>query len=243
MNANDKKIQELARILDATLAQVNVSGLSDGTNALQIIKFLNSFDNMDKFISPEFKETIEQQISMSYSKKNVREHIKKIYTFPLNTYLPWVNINIDFNTMDKLKKIITEISFKLKIHDGKVYAFPNTDIKHIVYNELKPFLPSNIIEHNEITHLSIINSNIVYDCGLEEIQKFNLQYTDPFIVNIIGVNSTISNDWAPFSKCYVIVFESDYIDKYVHDFNNKFDKQINISKHMTFGIISRSLWD
>ena len=88
-NTNDFKIQELVRILDATLCDLNPNGLSTGQNCLNIIKFISSFEGFDKFVSTELNDAMKREIVLSDGKQNVREHVKKILMYPRTTYLPW----------------------------------------------------------------------------------------------------------------------------------------------------------
>ena len=52
--ANIEKIQELMRILDATLSEVNPDGLFNGFNAMNIIRFLCQFPNMSVYAGKDF---------------------------------------------------------------------------------------------------------------------------------------------------------------------------------------------
>lgn len=208
--------------------------------------------------------------SESDEKANFREHVKKIYMFPKTGYGPMTNLNLGAVTypdiFNELQSTVSKIKFSLELLDGKVYAVPtqsgidmiNSDLipyvvpqpelKDIIFDSLIGLLlregsetKTNVCKNMEKSHITVVNSNIVYDCVNDKVKDFLEGYKDLFSVKIGDVSTTVSEDWAPFSRCYVIGIQSDYIDKFVDDFNKQFNKQIKVSKHMTFAIVPRSM--
>ena len=90
-----ERIQELMRVLDATLATVNPQGLVDGKNAMSFINFISQVPNMESFVGKDFMSLINNQLESSANKENAREHVKKIWTYPKHAYEPWINAEID----------------------------------------------------------------------------------------------------------------------------------------------------
>jgi len=92
MPNNIEQIQELTRILDATLSIVNHQGLPTGQNAKRIIEFIAKFPGMETFVGENFSELMETELKNSEIKENVREHIKKIWMYPKYEYDPWTKV-------------------------------------------------------------------------------------------------------------------------------------------------------
>ena len=241
---NDFKIQELIRVIDATLGDVNPKGLQTGQNALSIIKFLSSFPGLDGFVTTNFLAEIENQVQLSATKENVRENVSKVLMFPRNAYLPWIDYPCDKELMTEIQQKVSEITFKIRIVEGKVYGLCQSKqtLNQIVFAHLKDNLPSNLKENNETCHVTIINSNIVSDVGLEKVESFIQSFDTEFCINTGEIKSTFSEDWSRFSECYVVEITCPYIDSFLNSFNETFGKNIKIAKHITFAIKPRSLW-
>jgi len=240
---NEFKVQELTRILDATLETINPEGLHTGSNAISIIAFLSSFPGFSKFVTPEFYEHIREQLKLSGEKENVREHVKKILTYPRTGYLPWVNFIINPEIIEEIREEVCNITFKISLIDGKVYALCISEKKlnEVVFNHVKESL--NFLEQNtESCHITIVNSNIVSDIGESDVEAFISEFDKEFTVTIGNIKSTFSEDWSRFGECYVIEVQCTYIDDFLFKFNQRFNKNIKIAKHTTFAIKPRSLW-
>jgi hypothetical protein len=81
--------QELVRIMDSTLSLINPSGLINGENTLEIIKFLKYFPGMIEKLNesdPNFIPFMQEQFESSIDKENKRESVKKILTYPQTQY-------------------------------------------------------------------------------------------------------------------------------------------------------------
>jgi hypothetical protein len=174
----------------------------------------------------------------------------------------------------KTKLSLLFSQFVLKIIDGKVYAIPfiepetkegeeehkdcrlsETDYRNFILVNLKDHLEENCrlngSDYSKLTvnpeppHVTIINSNIVSDCNIDEVKTFVSNFHKPFQIEFGKIKTTISNDWPLFSRCYVTEIKSDTLNYFIKQFNEKFKdklkKPIVISTHITFAIIHRSL--
>jgi len=240
---NTERIQELIRTLDATLSKVNPEGLPTGHNAILITNFLMEFPNMKSYIDPEFTNVINEQSKLSSNKTNVREHVKKILMYPKYEYDAWTNVNINNDTLNTIHNNLSTVEFKFCIIDGKVYATPTSgQLSDLIFNATKYFLPTDVISNTECSHVTVVNSNIVHDIGIDKVTDFVNKYQNTFHLNYFDIKSTVSRDWCVFSKCYVIQIKSEYMNTFINDFNSTFQKSIKPNAHITFGIVPRSLF-
>lgn len=242
-NTNEFKFQEMIRILDATLAEINPKGLLDGQNCRSIIRFFSSLEGFDKFVSKEFAEHIDQEFGNTKESGNVRGPVKKVLMYPRMSYLPWVDFETLPKILDEIKEDSKRVGFKLQIIDGKVYGscISVIQLDEIVFDKVKDQLPS-LQPNTEPCHITIVNSNIVADIGQANVEKFIKDFDQEFTVTTGKIKSTFSEDWSVFSECYVIEIECPYIDDFLSKFNQEFGKNINPAKHITFAIKLRSLW-
>jgi len=126
--------------------------------------------------------------------------------------------------------------------DGKVYLCPTTgSFSDLIYNQTKNLFDECIVPNTEASHVTVINSNIVYDIGVEKVTEFVSENPKEFCLNFGNIKSTTSNDWSVFSKCYVIEISSEYLSNFITEFNNRFKKSIKPSPHITFAIKLRKL--
>lgn len=177
------KIQELARVLDATLNEINPKGLSTGQNCLSIIKFLSSFEGFRIFVSHDFVECIEQEMQKAEGKENVREHVKKILTYPRTGYPPWKEFETSPQIIEDIRYEAREVKFKLQIVEGKVYGMCTSEKKlnELVFDKMKNYLPSLKLNF-ETCHITIVNSNVIADIGLSNVEKFIEEFDHDFTV-------------------------------------------------------------
>lgn len=246
LNENNFKFQELVRIVDATLGNINEKGLNDGTNCLNVINFLANFKGMETFIGNEFKSFIDKEMDAAKNKENVREHVKKILMYPNFSYPPWVPVNVSDYLLDQMKEEIQGIKFQITLVNGKVYGLCISDTKltDIVYDKLieHNILDDSLEKNIETCHITLVNSNVVHDLGIDNIKEFISKYNDEFAVTTGKIKSTFSEDWSRFSDCYVIEIFCEYINNFLADFNSHFKKSIKMSPHITFAIKSRDLF-
>lgn len=239
---NDYEFQEFCRVMDATAGKYNYEGLLTGRTCLDFI--LSQVYHIKGFVSDELLKLIIDEIELSQGKSNVREHVKKILTYPLKGYLPWriIDTNVSFESFQKLNNI----NFRFVIQDGKVYGYSPERIAEIIYNELKQILPESIVLNPETpndTHITLVNSNVVYDIGFDNVLSFVDRYSNiEFNVEFGQIKSAESYDWSPFSECYVIGIRSDAINYFLSDFNTTFNKNLKPFPHITFAIKSRALF-
>jgi hypothetical protein len=246
---NDKKVQELIRVIDATLNNINPDGLTIGQNCLLTINFLNSVPNINNFISSEFQTLINDEVKKTQDKKNVREHVKKILIYPQKIYSPMSDVKMDDTIIKKINVYADKCPFHINIVNGKVYASCIMDSEYsltsIAYDLTHDKLEDNVIKNTEPCHITLINSNIVADIGLYEVKKFIYEQEkyDVFFISTGKIKTTISEDWTLFSRCYVIEIESKFIQSFLKDFNKQFNLTIKIVPHITFAIKPRDLFN
>lgn len=237
-STNDFKFQELCRTVDATTSSYNHNGLINGTSCLAFINIQVPY--VKGYVSNLFYELITREIALAEGKTNVREHVKKILTYPLKGYLPWKEHDYVLNCD------VSDIKFNIFIKDGKVYAFSPDIMATRIYNLVHP--PNTILnpENAQDTHITLVNSNIVADIGIGKINSFIDEYFKykfkEFSVNIENVKSTVSYDWPVFSECYVIEVISNTISHFIESFNDEFNKKVNPILHVTFAVKPRSLF-
>ena len=229
--SNDSKFQELVRVLDATLANVNPDGLITGHNTVSIIRFLSSFEGMNSFISPDLHHLI-NDLATTDGKDNVRGPVKKILMYPLTQYPPWNDIGIQFTESPLFR-------FQICLLEGKVYAacisIPNlTDYVFDTVNLV------GFKKNKEKCHITLVNSNIVYDLGMDRVKQFIANWQEEFPVVLGKVKTTESLDWSPFKECAVVEVSSDYLTNFINAFGAL--KSIKPSTHVTFASKSRDLF-
>jgi hypothetical protein len=241
MEAHIQQIQELSRVIDATLASVDHNGLIKGHTAMDTIKFLINRPGMEKYVGEEFFKFVNSEFEQANGKINIREHVKRIWTYPNFKYEPWNILDIDKSDVSRVKSVLKLCTFNPEVKDGKVFFVPNTNISNNVYNILRYYLNDDIVPNTESSHLTIINSNIVADIGIDKVVKFVKNYDIANDIEFEEIKHTESYDWSVFSKCYVIAIKSDTINNFVNNFNKDFNKTVKLSLHMTFAIKPRSI--
>lgn len=230
----DSKFQELARILDATLAEVNPEGLPNGQNAFRIIRFLREFPGMVDVLSPEFIKHIDQQLGYA----NVRREVKSIYTYPESGYAPWSIVLTETEKLSKANSIIEKKIFTPSIVKGKVYLISD----NVVDELFQLFKHDSFVKNPENSHITLVNSDVVARIG-EDVVKQYINDTKPIFKLSSGlVKSTYSRDWPVFSECRVLEVGSKELSEWIIKFNLHFKTSITPSTHITFAVIPRSLF-
>ena len=241
-SSNDFKFQELARILDATLGGINPEGLVTGQNALKILEFLSNFDCMDHFVSTEFMQHIKKEIAASESKINVREQVKKILVYPRVGYAPWNEFHVNDEDLSVIKQQTKDIKFKIALVEGKVYAqcLSPITINDVIFDFMKSKLGPEFVKNVETSHVTLVNSNVVADIGIDKVQDFINQWQESFSLETGKIKSTFSEDWSRFSECFVVEIFCNYLTQFIQAFSSL--KKINPTLHMTFAIKPRDLF-
>lgn len=111
--SNDYKFQEFCRVSAATASKYDKEGLLNGKWILQFIQ--SQLQLVKGFISQELYSLITQELELSQGKDNVREHVKRILTFPLQGYLPWILHTV--NT-EEVAKECANFDFHFTIKNG-----------------------------------------------------------------------------------------------------------------------------
>lgn len=236
-----EKIQELIRVVDATLQNVSHDGLVTGQTGIKFVKFLLSVDNIEQFVGEEFHQHLQQQVLASENKNNQRAELKKVLMYPKFAYDPWIPLTIDQNKLRNVHQFLNTIPFKLNIIDGKIYAVP-THIPNLVqhiFDSLKEAIHPQY-KVNTLSQVTLVNSDVI--ASINGVYEFLNNYQDEFTLTFGQLKSTTSNDWCVFSSCLVIEISSDYIQQFLHDFNKKYDKALKPSTHFTFAVVPRSLF-
>jgi len=245
-NDNVYKFQELVRTVDATLATINPKGLIDGKNTLKLIQFLSTFEGMSEFLPEEYVDYIKYKASTVESKDNVRGEVKNILMYPELTYKPWANVEFDTQTID-----VSQIKFKIELVDGKVYASCISDpcLSKTMFDAFhsstcqSPEHKNSMLKPNsEHCHITLVNSNVVYDIGSDKVKKLiDSKFTHEFNVQIGHIKSTFSRDWSVFGNCYVVEVSSPELTQFIEEF--KVFKVIKPTTHVTFASVHRNLFD
>lgn len=260
-----KGFQELVRIVDATLHKIDPQGVVTGIGTMQTIQGILERNGLKESLGKDFCDFITQQYNDSLQpdtndfKPNVREYVKKILFYPNTAYSPWEEIAINYpGDRNRLDAIASTLKFQLRLVDGKIYAMPvpgnnAIDYRIQILNLLKPHLTvqasSGIIVNPEPQHITVINSNIVSDCGLEDVTNFVTKFNEtvyPVIhITFDKIKTTVSEDWSLFSRCYVVGIDSPELNNFIEQFNETFKemlkKPLAVSTHTTFAVLPRSL--
>lgn len=254
-----KGFQELVRVIDATLHKIDSWGVVTGVGTMQTIQGLLQRDGLRGSLDKDFCDFVTQQYNGSLQpgtqifKENVREYVKKILTFPLSSYPPWEEILIPDENRDRLDKISSLLKFQLRMIDGKVYAIPIPgnnviDYRLQVLNLLRNQISDDVIVNPEPQHITVINSNIVSDCGSENVMNFLTSFntvTSTIHINFNKIKTTVSDDWSLFSRCYVLGIDSLELNDFIKQFNEMFKEMLKkpliVSTHTTFAILPRTL--
>ena len=87
----------------------------------------------------------------------------------------------------------------------------------------------------------IVDSSIVSQVDENKLNEFVSGYKT-FKVKPKAVKTTVSKDWARFSRCYVLEIESSDILEFLGNFNTTFDAKARvILPHLTFAIKPRDI--
>ncbi len=237
------EFQELVRTLDATIGEKNVKDLNNGLSALKIIKCL--LEMLENTLPKDYVKFVNEQINESEDKENVRGEIKKILMYPNFKYLPW---QIFPTKIRIVNDILNKIFFKIELCDGKVYANCVSDIKltDVFYNAVRNTEYHKLLTGSDVNteacHITLVNSNVVYDVGADKIEKFiNENFNQQFTIDTGETKNTFSKDWSVFGQCFVVEIICPLVDKFIEQFSKEFVK-INPSTHITFATTPRSLW-
>lgn len=246
--ARDERVQELARCLDATLASVNSEGLASGQNLLAIWQFLLGFPNMDMYITREFLEFVRLQLVQAEEayvdqNSNLRKHMKQILMWPTQKYEPWEAFAVDFRPMQQVAALFQKAVFRLGIVHGKLYAVCLTD--DLCQQIFAIVQPDGLKPSSEVCHITLINSDVVAGIGVENMQQVvdTWNHRD-IVVEPVKFQKTTSRDWTPFSTCVVVIVQSDLLNEFVNEVNERFGCKIgNGDKHVTIAVQPRTLWN
>ncbi|SNW62450.1 Hypothetical protein ORPV_546 [Orpheovirus IHUMI-LCC2] len=239
-----EKVQELMRVLDATLYEVNKDGAPNGQNSILISKFLLSFPGMKEYVGDKYYDCVDNNIKAAEEKiekdknANVREQTKNMWMYPNYKYDPWNVLEVDNEVK---KEELQSIKFKIEFVDGKVYAKAEEHFTSKAFDLYKHYL-TGLVPNVETSHITLVNSNVVYKLGNDKVQNFVNNYMEEFTVTVGDVKHTVSRDWARFSVCYVLEVASEYVNKFLSDFNEEFKTNIKPSPHVTFAIKPRTLF-
>jgi hypothetical protein len=205
-----------------------------------------------------------------YEKKNpnVRRAVKKLWTFPMETFPKWNQLTSsnddskDVATVIKLANEILKSDIKAspKLVHGKIYLtltgfrttlWNNCRIVGIDLGKLIPLLSRPLIENIETEHVTLVNSDVLARVCASETEKKLLTEllekwsTKSFSFTVSGLQHTISLDWARFGICLVAAIDLASclpLQEFMTDFNDLFGKKekVNIpSPHVTLAIDPR----
>ncbi len=241
---HDFAIQELIRILDATLWSVgNEKNGHSGYNAVKIIQFLAAWEGMEQYVSPELFQLMRD---CKMAGENVRGPVKQILTYPRKGYAPWQETKVREDVLQEIAKTTEDIAFSLQIVHGKLYAVSEKSLPAVVYRILQdqqPDIVAGLSPNIEASHITLVNSNEVDRIGLDKVQDFVEQFAGKRITIRTGkIAWTFSEDWSRFGKCVVIKITSETLDEILTRFNTVFGTSLKPSPHVTFAIASRDLF-
>lgn len=239
--SNIHNIQELTRVFDAVVSQVNNPGLHDGTNASTFLNFLMQIPGLEKYVGFDYYNLIQNELKLTQNKTNHREHVKKLFMYPKYDYDPWIIVNIDRHVLGSVVEKLQNISFSFKMINGKVYLTTDSqNISEQIIESIQQYLDPSVKPNPEASHVTVVNSNVVSDIGQDKVENMLKQYDKRFNLSFGKIKSTVSRDWSLFSLCYVIEAGSLYLNQFVSKFNDTFGTKIRISPHITFATKLRS---
>lgn len=219
----------------------------DGLDSLQEIKKTFLVAN----ISDEFRTFIKTHLSqVKEDSINVREQVKKIWTYPLSGYLKW-NYLESKEILKDVNSVILDVKPKLQIIDGKIYCtLPkiNDNISKLTLPIAQKLGVEGLVPNFESEHITIVNSNVLakiyYSNNKNKIDLLLEKYNDCTNKDIVinEFKHTISLDWSPFSVCVVVGIKSNWLTEFCTNFVEILDNKTLYkipSLHLTTLVLPR----
>lgn len=264
MNQNIVGFQELVRVIDATIYKVDPESVNTGISTMRQIMNLIQCNGIRQAIGDEFNNFILQQnqsasMDANNYKPNVREFVKKILMYPAQGYEPWTEVYVNDDEMNKFMELAQDLQFTITIIDGKVYAVCDTmdtvdyreqflTILRDHYQTISGSDKSKLVVNPESQHITVINSNICSDIGIDHVADFVNEFNkdnESLKIKFGKIKTTVSNDWPLFSRCYCIGIESKELNDFITKFNQRFKdclkKPVSVSLHTTIAVVPRTL--
>ena len=211
-----------------------------GHSTYHLLRTELEFPGMRDYLEKDFVEFLERKLAnINPHETNIRGPIKEILMWPNFKYDPWEILDIDVETSGLVEKMFSETKFKLVMSDGKIYAMADHHIAPSLHQLLEKYLPAKSIPNNESCHITVVNSDKVHAVDSDKVTEFLEKYQEEFTVSCREIKSTVSKDWCPFSRCWVVSLDCFYLRNFISDFNQLFGLGIKPSLHITFAIVSR----
>lgn len=260
LSDNIFRFQELARIIDATLANVNRKDIPTGNNTMRIITFLADFPGMKEYIGDDFYNSIPRFIEENRALPNAdgivnfRGPVKKILMYPKTSYPEWKNHGVPSYTVEVIEEVLSDRKFHLEIVNGPLFAVLeqknfSREIYYGISDENGRYDEKDYEAQDGPDvkcHVSLVPSNVVAEIGESKVQDFVNAFVmvngDKFGVEFVDLKSTFSEDWSRFGHCLVMGVRSDYIDEFLSKFNAKFNRNIKPCLHITIASVNRDLF-
>lgn len=247
---NDFRIQELARVIDATLGNVNPGGLATGQNAHAVLRFLRDFPNMERFVSGEFYQLMRAELDVARAEDatiNVRAAVKRCMTYPRKGYAPWNIVACTEEQCTTMRRAAEGAVFRIEIVDGKVYAVCKSQptLTRRLYDAAIDTRDSRMECNDEACHITLVNSDVVACAGEGAIRELiAANAPDAFAIALPTgqIKTTFSEDWSRFSECAVVDVHSQVIDGFLAAFNERFGTSLRPAMHVTFAVTPRDLF-
>lgn len=250
-------LQELSRTLSTEIAASSSSpsktGSDDGKVSLAIIKCLRQ--GMDCLLSASFKKFIDTEVKLAEGKENVRGHVRDIWMYPLKGYMDWVTMPKEQS--EPIMKVAGEVlpscpKSLVAIH-GKTVKLAVDGFTVKLWDTAKATMPHiipgvKLTQNPDASHLTLVYSDVLASVDAKEFNDFfqsEKKGLEAAIIKPTSVAHTVSLDYAPFSVCVVVRFESDAVKEFLERLNKRFEaflkKPVSPSLHITIAILPRSL--
>jgi hypothetical protein len=243
--SNDSKFQELIRLLDATLSDVNTEGSENGNNALSIVRFLSNFPGMSMYISEGFQKCISNEFRKSKNKANVKDNVNEILLYsndePDSEISPIPNEVIQ-NINDEIGKI----KFRIQFVGQKIIAHSSSNIIQMIYHKCKDYISKECIVNDVESYLVLVSEKDIINVEQEynelSIKNFCKKFSEIITLKVKTIQSSFQKQLSCASDILTVEIESPSIDNFIEQFNVRFNKDVEMQKHCTFAVKMRSLW-
>lgn len=236
--------QEEARRRTATTWNEQDKDGQLGWTAVRIVQTMLNEPNWRDQTTEEYRGVVEQELKTCKYPENVRGQVKRIWTWPLQGYLPWNDLPAAESkaVICACRKLMHDAKFGLV--NGKLYLripgfvealWSTVDMKAVL-PDLKAPLRANV----ETSHITLVNSDVLAKCDRKILDNLLQKYeTVPVDLECTKVAHTVSLDWARFSICVTVHLQSSCLAQFISDFNSVCSANLRVPPFITVAIMPR----
>jgi hypothetical protein len=230
----DSKFQEFARIIEATLAELNPEGANNGQNGLATIIYLRSI--LDKKLSPDF---VKYMNGCNFA-VDVPEVIEKIYLYP-ETKRSIAHVVITPPAMLEQARLLFESKIFVPMISNNAIYFSTMDGTNLIPELFNIFKPRNYTHYPRITGLVVagIDSTKI---GKNKISDYILKTKPMFRISSGRAVVRDVNEFGLYSEVMGVEIKSDELLAWLAEFYKQFNPSLSVPDLIfTFAIKDRRL--